>query len=192
MEALKGLSRPPEEQTNNALFLRYQQYRDESAFNSIYERFRPELRAFIKCHLEGALAADVDDILQETFCDVHRCRHQWRPGTHLRPWLYKIAQHNLNDRLKAAEAKKRDHHITRPLTDETHSRGGKVRRAEEAKQELDELMAKLPPHEAEALRLVDLEGHTIRSAAEALGLPESTVWSRVRSGRKRLKELGGD
>lgn len=37
--------------------------------------------------------------------------------------------------------------------------------------------------------LVDLEGHTIPSAAEAMNISESTTWSRVRSGRQRLKHL---
>jgi len=58
----------------------------------------------------------------------------------------------------------------------------------DAKLDFDEAMAKLPATEQQAVRL-ELDGHTHASAAEAANLRQSTFWSRLRSGRKHLKEL---
>ena len=57
------------------------------------------------------------------------------------------------------------------------------------KLEVAEMLTRLPQTEEEAVRLVELDGHTHASAAEVANVPESTIWSRVRSGRQRLKEL---
>lgn len=59
----------------------------------------------------------------------------------------------------------------------------------DAKLEVDEMLTALPPTEEQAVRLVELDGHTHASAAALANVPESTIWSRVRSGRQRLKEL---
>jgi len=59
----------------------------------------------------------------------------------------------------------------------------------DAKLEVDEMLTTLPPTEEQAMRLVELDGHTHASAAALANVPESTIWSRVRSGRQRLKEL---
>jgi RNA polymerase sigma factor (sigma-70 family) len=58
----------------------------------------------------------------------------------------------------------------------------------DAKLDFDEAVAKLRATEQQAVRM-ELDGHTHASAAKALNLSESTFWSRLRSGRKHLKEL---
>jgi RNA polymerase sigma factor (sigma-70 family) len=59
----------------------------------------------------------------------------------------------------------------------------------DTKLEIDEMLTALPPTEEQAVRLVELDGHTHASAAALANVPESTIWSRVRSGRQRLKKL---
>jgi RNA polymerase sigma factor (sigma-70 family) len=59
----------------------------------------------------------------------------------------------------------------------------------DAKLEVDEMLTTLPPTEEQAVRLVELDGHTHASAAALANVPESTIWARVRSGRRRLKAL---
>lgn len=58
----------------------------------------------------------------------------------------------------------------------------------DAKLDFDEAVARLPATEQQAVRL-ELDGHTHASAAEAANLSQSTFWSRLRSGRRHLKEL---
>ena len=49
-------------------------------------------------------------------------------------------------------------------------------------------VAALPPHERDAVRLAYLQDRTYRQTAEALGIPEGTVKTRMRSAFSRLRE----
>jgi RNA polymerase sigma-70 factor (ECF subfamily) len=196
MAELKALSRTPDEEIEKALLIRYRQHHDDSVFREIHDHFHSELHNFIRGHLLSAFDAesDTEEILQETFLDLFCYRDQLQPATQLRAALYTIAKNNVDDHLRKAEAQKRDHHKNEGSRD--LDKGIPSPKTDPAVRDrrilLRELLQKLPPTEADALRLVDLEGHTIPSAAELLGLPESTVWSRLRSGRKHLKELSDE
>ena len=181
-------------ESDEGLLMRYRKEHDELAFRTLYERRRPELRVFLARRLEGALAAQVEDILQDTFSKLAQHRQQTgRPGNYVRGLLYRIADDYCTDFIRASEAQKRGNRITCHADDTDDGQQVVDERASpkvhEAKMDLAELMAKLPPPEAEAVRMVELEGYTMPSAAVTLGLPESTVWSRVRTGRKRLREF---
>jgi RNA polymerase sigma-70 factor (ECF subfamily) len=67
----------------------------------------------------------------------------------------------------------------RPDTVVDHEVAGQVRRA----------IDRLPPAQQEALRLAYYGGHTYRDVASALGIPEGTAKSRLRSGLANLSEL---
>lgn len=61
-----------------------------AALAELYELMRPQLRGF----LQGLSwdAATADDLVQETFLQVHRARRTYEPGRPVRPWLYGIAR----------------------------------------------------------------------------------------------------
>jgi RNA polymerase sigma-70 factor (ECF subfamily) len=63
---------------------------DMGALAEIYEVMRPPLRGF----LQGLAwdAATAEDLVQETFLQVHRARHTYQPGRPVRPWLFGIAR----------------------------------------------------------------------------------------------------
>ena len=63
--------------------------------------------------------------------------------------------------------------------------------AKQAEQLLRELMPSLPLHEATALDLVWLRGHSEEAAAKLMRKPVSTLKWWIRSGKERLKKLGG-
>jgi RNA polymerase sigma-70 factor (ECF subfamily) len=60
------------------------------ALAELYELMRPQLRGF----LQGLCwdASRAEDLVQETFLQVHRARHTFQPGRPVRPWLYGIAR----------------------------------------------------------------------------------------------------
>jgi len=59
---------------------------------------------------------------------------------------------------------------------------------------VDELLDTLTPKQAQAVRLVRIEGHTAESAAKLLNLPPTTVRKRIKDGidtlRKRVAANG--
>jgi len=195
--------RQPDKEIDRALLARYRQ--DESAFTAIYERFAPELLRFIEAHLEGVLRSDADDILNETFLGLHQRRDRLQPDTSLHALLHTIAERRLADCIRTATAEKRDYRVT-VYPDHWNGPGGSEALHDngmsghiadpkadpairDAKIAVDEMMPRLPPPEEQAVRLVDLDGHSVPSAAAAAKVPPSTLKGRLQRGRKRLQEM---
>jgi len=201
MEA--GRSETTIDDSDESLFARYQRDGDKAAFEMLYQRRTPGLRQFIKRQWGGGTTTDVEDILQETFKDLHQCRESINTEEiPIRRLLHKIAKCRLRDAIRAAGCGKRNYHRTQRLEADTTTFADTGRKVVaqyidpksdpavlDTKIEVGEAMAKLPPTEEAALRLVDLDGHTHASAGEAESVPGTTIWWRLRNGRKHLKEL---
>jgi len=71
------------------LMAAYQAGRIE-AFDRLYFSLEGELRAFFlaRCHD----AQRVDDLVQDTFLQLHRSRRSYLPGLPVRPWVFAIAK----------------------------------------------------------------------------------------------------
>ncbi len=61
------------------------------AFDEIYASLAPSLRRFLLSHARDA--AKADDLVQETFLQIHRARHTFDPSFPLMPWAMAIARH---------------------------------------------------------------------------------------------------
>ena len=68
----------------------YQSGRFE-AFDEIYASIAPALRRCLLSHARDA--AKADDLVQETFLQLHRARHTYDPAFPLLPWAMAIARH---------------------------------------------------------------------------------------------------
>jgi RNA polymerase sigma-70 factor (ECF subfamily) len=62
---------------------------ESSAFGELFQRWAPALVRVAQRQL-GA-RADAEDIVQQTFLQLHRARRDFKPGMKLRPWLFTIA-----------------------------------------------------------------------------------------------------
>lgn len=64
---------------------------DREAFERLYAHVAPALK---RCLLSLAREpARVDDLLQETFLQIHRARHTYDPSYPVMPWVVAIARH---------------------------------------------------------------------------------------------------
>ena len=71
------------------------------AFDRLYAALDDELRSFFR---HRSREADrVEDLLQETFLQIHRSRRGYLPGRPVRPWVYAIAKHVLERTLFGRE-----------------------------------------------------------------------------------------
>src|SRR6476469_7077658 len=68
----------------------YQGGRLES-FERIYAALGPPLLAYLTALTRDRTHAD--DLVQDTFLQMHRSRHTYRPGLPVRPWVFAIARH---------------------------------------------------------------------------------------------------
>jgi RNA polymerase sigma-70 factor (ECF subfamily) len=62
-----------------------------AAVDEIYASVAPALRRYLLSHLHDA--AKTDDLVQETFLQIHRARHTYDAAFPLMPWAMAIARH---------------------------------------------------------------------------------------------------
>ncbi|MEZ4402336.1 MAG: sigma-70 family RNA polymerase sigma factor [Kofleriaceae bacterium] len=136
-------------------------------------------------------AADVDDVLQEVCLRVHRNITQVRDDRRFTAWLYQVARSAIADHGRA-----RARH---PLVLDARATSDDEGPAppEPAGPDLAALLAPclalfvaaLPPPYREAVSLVELRGLTVAAAAAEAGVSVTSMKSRVRRGRARLRAL---
>lgn len=179
-----------EEAADQALLDRYRASDDgdQATFEAIYHRHQMNLRTFAQRHLRGKFAAEIEDIIQESFTQFHERRATLSRDTHLRAFLRRIVESKCNDRLRKAVAQKRDHRLTCNMLEGIADPRMHLA-IHEQEMYLDEMLSTLPLKEGTALRL-RIEGHTAVEAAEIMGETETAVKWWWKDGIERLRQLG--
>ena len=79
------------QEAEHALCELFEAYQDGNleAFERLYAALEDELRGFFRARCHDAQR--VDDLLQDTFLQIHRSRSAYMRGRPLRPWVYTIA-----------------------------------------------------------------------------------------------------
>jgi RNA polymerase sigma-70 factor (ECF subfamily) len=68
---------------------------DAKAFRDLFDDCSPVLLRFLQRHVRDA--ADAQDLAQQTFLQLYRSRHSFRPGAPLQPWIFAIARNLARD-----------------------------------------------------------------------------------------------
>ncbi|WP_097188063.1 sigma-70 family RNA polymerase sigma factor [Ornithinimicrobium cerasi] len=142
---------------------------------------------------------DAEDLVQETYAKAFAAFHQYRPGTNLKAWMYRILTNSYinsyrkkqRQPLESDAAEVEDYQLARAASH--HSKG--LRSAEtEALDHLPdsdvkEALASIGEDFRMAVYLADVEGFSYKEIAEIMDTPIGTVMSRLHRGRKQLREL---
>ncbi len=145
---------------------------------------------------------DAEDLVQDAFAKAYAAFHQFRPGTNLRAWLYRILT---NTYINSYRRKQRQFDEVSAdayrdgLGDGDFSLYDRIAETTEAPaetqllrhlpdEEVKQALAALPDQFRMAVYLADVEGFTYAEIAEIMGTPIGTVMSRLHRGRAALQK----
>lgn len=154
---------------------------DAVAYRTLLNELIPWLRRYYVRRLPTAMT---EDAVQDVLLAVHEKRHTYDPSRPFGPWLAAIARYKWIDRMRSLRiqmTESLDENISVPDHED----------AVVAEATFQQLFAELKPAQAEAIRLVKLEGHSVEEASRATGQSVPLVKVNIHRGLKLLARLIG-
>lgn len=152
----------------------------DSTATVAWDAVRAELHRFVAKRVP---AADADDVVQEALLRIHRGLPKLRDQGAVVGWLYQVTRNTLADHLRSARSSEElgDEDVVEVSEPDDVA----FKRLASC---VAPFVAMLPDHYREAVELVEIRGMTQAAAAAQLGIPLSTMKSRVQRGRAQLRE----
>jgi RNA polymerase sigma-70 factor (ECF subfamily) len=178
-----AVARGQSDASDGQLLERYLAAADEAAFEALVSRHGPLVRGV--CTRILGHGPDADDAFQATFLVFVRKARSLRSPDALGPWLYGVAYRTaLKARATALQRQKRQ----RPLPDLPGPSSPDCIVSGDLVSILDGLIHRLPHRYRRPFVLCYLEGKTNKEAAEILGCPQGTIFSRLAWARGQLQK----
>lgn len=156
---------------------------DPAAFADLYERYRPEIHAFVFRRVGDPHRAE--DITSQVFLRALRGLPTYRSGS-FRGWLYQIARNAITDSYRRERPTTSDD----SLASRHDPQPGPLElvEAREARERLHAIIGQLTEGQQQVIRL-RLKGHTGQEIADALGMGLNAVKSAQFRAFAKIREL---
>lgn len=171
-------------ETDEELFAAYLDG-DAAAFHSLFARYSAPLGRLMRRRLHSR--EEADELVQQSFLQLHRARLDFRQGSPVRPWLYTIA---LNLRREATRKGARNAvdlvpdagHLEQQARVEAHDPT-----AGERRNQVRQALSALPEGQRTVIALHWFDGLSFAEVAEVLGASLSAVKVRAHRGYKTMR-----
>ncbi len=142
---------------------------------------------------------DAEDLVQETYLRAYRFFGSYKPGTHIKAWLFRILRNTFINRYRAQKVRPDEVDFSKVelayerIVDEQFLQANTPVSPEEAlmngvlDEEIETAMARLPEEYRSVVILALVEDLSYKEIASAVSVPLGTVMSRLHRGRKLLQ-----
>jgi RNA polymerase sigma-70 factor (ECF subfamily) len=158
------------------LMVDYQAGRSE-AFEGLYAALAGALRRHFEVVTRGGTA---DDLVQDTFMEIHRSRRTYLPPLPVRPWVFGIARNVLRRHRRVAWRRARRDAFAVAGDPASASAGAAAPPAIDAR-DVEDVLRRLPPARRHAWELHHIQGLSFEEIARVLRIPIGAA--RLRSSR---------
>lgn len=156
---------------------------DEVALDQLFSRYAPVLLRVLQRQV--ASREEAEDLVQQTFLQLHRARYDFDKKRKFRPWVFTIA---LN--LRRAHSRRVRRRAEWPLEHAPDFAIEPYQRARaDAARDLERALATLPAEQREIIELHWLEGLSFQEVAEVLGGTRGAAKVRAHRGYALLREV---
>ncbi|HNO76628.1 MAG TPA: RNA polymerase sigma factor [Phycisphaerae bacterium] len=162
---------------------------DPHAFRTLVERHSTELYQFVYRFTNRKSSAE--DVVQDTFIQVHLAGQSFDTNRRFKPWLFTIAANKARDHLRSRTRKREvpldaqvggddddGQRFLDLLSDEVASPAAQLEEAEQSKF-VQQIVEEMPAHLSEILILAYFHRFPYRDIADMLDIPLGTVKSRL-------------
>jgi len=161
---------------------------DGEAYRRLLVAIAPYLRSLALRHHRDP--GDVEDTVQDVLLTVHAIRHTYDPTRPFGPWLLAIARRRIIDQLRR-QGRTRAREVALDLEETFSAPEANLGEADWNQRVLGDAIARLPPGQREAVRLLKLQEMSLRQAAAASGLSVAALKVAVHRAMKNLRKILG-
>ncbi len=170
---------------------------DPTAYRGLVEKYQGRLYTLVYGMIRNR--EDARDLTQEAFVKAYRSLDTFRAEAGFYTWLYRIAMNLTIDfarkRKRRGQIAEFDENIAQRDEDgdiaEVHEEEspGRILERKQTLARIMDAMEQLPEDQRQVVLLRELDGLSYKEIADAMGIPEGTVMSRLFYARKRLQKL---
>ena len=156
---------------------------DQVAFARLFEQYHAPILNYL--HRMVGDRALAEDLTQDAFLKAYNALAGTRPDLAFKPWLYRIATNTAISQLRRRKIVQWVPFLA------GHDQAGddSVERSVGRRQDIEQVLAKLPKHYAAVLLLRHYQGLSLAETAAALGITENAAKLRLFRARKAFAEV---
>src|SRR5262245_32798487 len=155
------------------------------AFDALYATLAPRLRSYLLAACRDAALAD--DLVQDTFLQMHRSRRTFQPGRPVTPWAFAIARHVfLMHRRRTARRLRFEDTLAADLaaSDLAHDASQSLAERDHVRRALE----RVPADQRRAVLLHHVQGWSFAEIAARLNIRVNAAKTRAFRGVRKLRE----
>lgn len=164
------------------LLVRYQQA-DVQATTALIQRLSPDLLRFFLAR--EATRMEAEDLLQNTWLQIHKARHTYRAGAPVLPWVFAIARHVRIDGYRKRRRIQQYESVTESLPERPSLQDA----APAAAPTFESLIADLPESQREVLTMLKVNGLSLEEVALATSSTVGAVKQKASRAYAKLRTV---